>query len=776
MQFIKSLVFCFISVVMASVSRAEDLPADYYTRQVQPIFDNRCLACHSCFNAPCQLNLQNFEGFERGANKLNIYDGTRVHGVEPTRIWIDGHTEREWRKKGFYEVHTSKKPEKNLFLSFLNLRSAEPQRTIKKQVADSQVCASSLKDFQKIQKESPELGMPYGFPPLAPSELEILTAWIKEGAPGPSSGMNKALETNSAEVQDQINAWEGFLNGKTLENRLVSRYIYEHLFLGHLYFPENKTEFFRLVRSKNACDDEVREIATRRPNDDPGVKNFYYCFRKFPGTVVQKTHIPYELTPAKLERYKKIFWENEWKVRSLPGYAPGVAENPFIAFKEIPVKARYKFLLEDAHFQVSTFIKGPVCNGSMAVNSIQEQFYVFFLSPEADNMILSREYDQKAQSLLMLPGFWGSDVELVETPLFMKKLVDHRENYRKLRSEWLRKVRPKGYALQDIWDGDKQNPNAVLTVFRHDDNAVVMKGAVGDLSKTVFVLDYPLLERLVYNLVVNFDVFGNVSHQYLTRMYMDLIRMEAEELFLMFLPPEERLGYRLSWYRGFLAQAKLTYIFPTVGVAEPTGIRFREEKNTKKQMNEKILFYRFNEEVRGAMDLLNWRSLQVPASVKSPKKLDKVEQDLRKIVSIKALPKTPFAQFFSEFSLLKVRTEQGALRVYSIVRNKEHENISWVLGESLRLAPEEDTLTILEGYWGAYPNMIFDVTEMTLSAFVTQVQKIKSAEDYQSLITNFGVRRTQNTFWNHYDELIAHYRKSDPVNFGYLDLTRYELK
>jgi hypothetical protein len=122
--------------------------------------------------------------------------------------------------------------------------------------------------------------------------------------------------------------------------------------------------------------------------------------------------------------------------------------------------------------------------------------------------------------------------------------------YRKFRAEEARRLRPAGYTLADIWNGDGHNPNALLTVFRHFDNAVVTQGAAGDLPKTLFVLDYSLFERLVYNLVVNYDVFGNVGHQALTRLYMDLIRMEAEELFLSFLPPSQRLGLRQSWYRG----------------------------------------------------------------------------------------------------------------------------------------------------------------------------------------------------------------------------------
>jgi hypothetical protein len=33
--------------------------------------------------------------------------------------------------------------------------------------------------------------------------------------------------------------------------------------------------------------------------------------------------------------------------------------------------------------EIDTFLKGPVCNGSIAVNSIQEQFFASFLRPDA---------------------------------------------------------------------------------------------------------------------------------------------------------------------------------------------------------------------------------------------------------------------------------------------------------------------------------------------------------------------------------------------------------
>lgn len=41
---------------------------DYLT-EVKPLLDKRCVVCHSCYNSPCQLKLDSFEGADRGATK-----------------------------------------------------------------------------------------------------------------------------------------------------------------------------------------------------------------------------------------------------------------------------------------------------------------------------------------------------------------------------------------------------------------------------------------------------------------------------------------------------------------------------------------------------------------------------------------------------------------------------------------------------------------------------------------------------------------------------------
>lgn len=154
-----------------------DLPVDLYTEKIQPIFDSRCVSCHSCMNAPCQLNLQNFDGFLRGANKFNVYNGTRIDAVAPTRLWIDAHTKEAWEKLGFYSMNNSSDPNENLFFQMIAAKAGEKSAPTKI-VSESQYCAATPKD-QKV-------AMPYALPSLQDEQVKTLEAWIKMGAPGPT--------------------------------------------------------------------------------------------------------------------------------------------------------------------------------------------------------------------------------------------------------------------------------------------------------------------------------------------------------------------------------------------------------------------------------------------------------------------------------------------------------------------------------------------------------------------------------------------------------------
>ena len=79
-------------------------PAISYTRDIQPILTEKCVACHACNDAACQLNLGSAEGATRGASKVPVYQGDRTTAVAPTRIFYDAKGPQAWRNKGFYSM------------------------------------------------------------------------------------------------------------------------------------------------------------------------------------------------------------------------------------------------------------------------------------------------------------------------------------------------------------------------------------------------------------------------------------------------------------------------------------------------------------------------------------------------------------------------------------------------------------------------------------------------------------------------------------------------
>ena len=59
-----------------------------------------------------------------------------------------------------------------------------------------------------------------------------------------------------------------------------------------------------------------------------------------------------------------------------------MAANPLTAFTLLPVESRYRFMLERAQNTIMGYIKGPVCRGQVALNVINDRFWVFFVDPD----------------------------------------------------------------------------------------------------------------------------------------------------------------------------------------------------------------------------------------------------------------------------------------------------------------------------------------------------------------------------------------------------------
>jgi hypothetical protein len=112
--------------------------------------------------------------------------------------------------------------------------------------------------------------------------------------------------------------------------------------------------------------------------------------------------------------------------------------------------------------------------------------------------------------------------------------------------------------------------------------------------------------------------------------------------------------------------------------------------------------------------------------------------------------------------------------VVTLIHNNGLSNVSHLFFDDKRRLPEEDNLTVVRGFLGAYPNAFYHVAQAELEDFVTAVEGLSSEEDYQALLNRFGVRRSDPGFWKHSDAIQAVYHKNAPIEAGLLDYNRLE--
>ncbi|MGQ0621370.1 MAG: fatty acid cis/trans isomerase [Panacagrimonas sp.] len=746
----------------------------HYQQDVQPIFDAKCVACHSCNDAPCQLKLTSAEGVMRGASKKAVYDGLREEAQEPTRLGVDALRTADWRDKGFFSARYAPVDDDkvaplqaSLLYSMVELGHRNPWVPNSKLPDDIELGRDrknecpTMAEFRGYAKDRPKQGMPWAVTGLTDPEFQTLQTWVAEGSFVEPSW----LRPTPSELES-VEQWERYLNRSGARERLVARYLFEHLFLAHLYFTdESRPHFFELVRSHTPPGQDLIPLATTRPNDDPGGA-YFYRFRLITETLVEKTHITYALSEQKRVRYDKLFFGEEWTAGKAPGYAKADRANAFATFAAIPAKARYEFMLDDAEYFIRSFIRGPVCSGQIATDVIRDQFWVMFENPATERYVNDAAYRQQATPLIGVPG---EDSDLLETHAEWEKYREQRNRYISLRQAEYAKSGPRGPDLDDLWNGDGWNRDALLTIFRHHDNAAVKRGLHGAIPETLWVMDYPLLERSYYQLVVNFNVFGNVSHQLQTRLYFDLIRNEGEYNFLRFLPSADRDKLRRAWYAD-LGKIKLftTYAAPDDSISTQLPYGTGDSKTEFASM-----IYGHMSKVMGPPDVINRCESGDCIRPGETDAMQRTNRVLRRFAATSAAA-LPVIKLLPELVVLRVTVPGSEHLVYSLAHNRAHSNVAFLIGEERRLEPEKDTLTIAPGTLGSYPNFIFDIPLADIGVFAERLAAVTEAAQLEAVVQTWGVRRTRPDFWDVFHDLTRYVQQTEPIEASLFDLSRYD--
>ncbi len=607
--------------------------------------------------------------------------------------------------------------------------------------------------------------MPFGLPPLSPDEMQTIAEWITEGAPGPTAEvMARVQKLARPEV---VARWEAFFNRDDKRSPLVSRYIFEHVFLATLVFEESPGETFRLVRSTtppiqaptdpdadgkpHVVDSPIHEIITARPFDTPyidGVDKFYYRLQKETASRAQKSLLVWQLNDASLARLEELFYQVDAVAgKELnPGYA---SHNPFEVFQAIPTRSRWLFMLENSKLIASGMIRGPVCVGNLATYAIKDNFWVFFVAPDSDPSVLEPELGLQSWEDFMSYDIMGNAA------------------YEDAYAATLNKYKPDGYKISDIWDGGQRNSNAWLTILRNETNATVMRGRRGGIPPTFWLIDYSGYERLYYALVANYEYYGSAEEKLVTWQFMSALRQEYEDNFLRLLPAPDRQKYRGLWTRGIGQDLLFTMPFPderAAGGVDVTGTDPISSVLTRIQP-------RMTENVSGPRDLLNTGD-KPNVSLSDP--ISNFDQWTAAVSTLTMRTHLSFTQFLPSTVFLRLNAD-GQSRVYTLVANRSYAFNDVPFAENGARQPELDTMSAYDGLVGDFPNLLVELEIGQASEFLEQLSQIKTREQWLAWKDKYGTRRNTADFWPLFDWFTKWNFGNHQPDAGHFDLKYYML-
>lgn len=742
-----------------------------YLKDIQPIFDHRCIACHGCLGSPCNLKLSSFRGVDRGAFGKNPYS---FHLESYLRTGIDVlATTSQWRKRGFYPVLSRDgTAEQRLVGSMLYQLIATGYKHNKPGFSRNalmptykdrykHVCQNTAKLLAESIKTNPVIGMPYGLPALDSSEVKAVQSWVENGAPGPTKKeLNQVGLVKNPKIVAQ---WEEFFNSSDVRQQLVSRYIFDHVYLSTVTLAESPGDLFKLVRSKTAGmspkealtgnNNPIELIDTPHPYDNPmeyaKVKHFYYRLKKITSIPVQKNHFVWHLQEKDILHLQKLFLSPKWNVSSNDD-SPWNVGNPFLMYQAIPAKVRYRFMLENSAVIVGGITSGPVCLGQTATYAVKDHFWVYFIDPKYDVSILSPKLGLKNWEELMDRSSLGND------------------RYEKAYGKMLNKFFPQGYSINEVWDGEKTNPNAWLTILRHESNTWVIQGRQGGFPRSQWLIGYNGFERIYYDTVANFAYYGSGIKKLETLGFFNFLRQEFEDNFLLLLPKDKRIAIRNNWTQGIGAIELYFSDFP--GENLPSQIEKKIVKHPLVRIVKKLEKH-LGPIVSGPPDLLNPLIKNKSLLKKEINGYDSWEQA---VSTITVTTKYKFPQYMPSLIMLKLNYGNES-RVYSLVTNRVYKTQYTLLFQNGEALPNLYTMSVYPTVVGGFPNLFMELDLKQASDFLREMIDIQTLADFLEFRDRYAVLRNQDNFWKTYDWFNNWNFTNRKEEAGVFDLSYYDL-
>jgi hypothetical protein len=246
--------------------------------------------------------------------------------------------------------------------------------------------------------------------------------------------------------------------------------------------------------------------------------------------------------------------------------------------------------------------------------------------------------------------------------------------------------------------------------------------------------------------------------------------MESEDHFLAFLPAKQRQKIRNSWYVGVRASLAEHLQEPSDWLSVEAVVGYGT-RNHQRQL------YRAIETRLGPMagdnDSIN-RCPQTPCEFPEVDSDGEIDRTMAYLASLGGEK----LDIIPDLSFVRIRRsdESGVDLAYTLIHNKAYENITSMFADvgDQRRDMKNDTLTVLKGLHGAYPNFFFDIQADELDAFTREYADVKNETDHRRLVERYGIRRSSPRFWETADWFQDYAAGTQGALAGLYDLNRYD--
>ena len=243
--------------------------------------------------------------------------------------------------------------------------------------------------------------------------------------------------------------------------------------------------------------------------------------------------------------------------------------------------------------------------------------------------------------------------------------------------------------------------------------------------------------------------------------------MEAENLFLKFIPLTAQKPLHDDWYQGIYLKLFGYFETPSFGTDKDPAIIYKSTDYKSEffaEVQQKL------GQAGGKVDTINrcQQNCTLADNADQQQQIDQLARQLTKLIGkdLTALP---------EVSFLRVKTakpEQDL--VYTLIRNKNLRNVSFIFAEDLRREPEKDTLTVIPDFIGSYPNIFLAVSALQFTDFIDQLKHSQTETEIDRFYSHYGIRRNNPEIWQYYDFFNQKHLSQQPETGGLFDMNRYE--